>query len=431
MTEYTHKLARSVSIIGVGCTPFGSTSLTPAIKDLTEQELFSWAAINAMEDAGIEAKELEALFHGQVGNVAYSQTLTPAVTYQDWVGMHGAAAIHHEEACGTGYVGFNLAVMAVASGEYDFVLTGGVELMSTKSSIKKPNHIREVPTLPFKVDSIPNILADPSFSRFPSNIAHNAVFSYPPADYLREYGLSWKDFDDVCNALAIHGRRGAVRHPLAIQRKEFAELAKEAGFDSPMEYLRCDQYNPIGSMGHYRKLHGITPADGAAAIILCPTELAHKFKQQPIEVLGVTAASMDTRHPRNEAKITEMVCRQIYRDTGVKPEELDLFLSQDLQIFDQIDSAEIAGYLPHGEGWRAALEGRTAFDGDRPINTNGGRASFGHAFAAAGLADLGEAVIQMRGQAGERQVKKLPETAMIRGVGGGQNATAAILRTIQ
>ena len=275
MTEYTHKLARSVSIIGVGCTPFGNTSVTPAIKDLTEQELFSWAAINAMEDAGIEAKDLEALFHGQVGNVAYSQTLTPAVTYQDWVGMHGAAAIHHEEACGTGYVGFNLAVMAVASGEYDFVLTGGVELMSTKSSIKKPNHIREVPTLPFKVDSIPNILADPSFSRFPSNIAHNAVFSYPPADYLRAYGLSWKDFDDVCNALAIHGRRGAVRHPLAIQRKEFAELAKEAGFDSPMEYLRCDQYNPVGSMGHYRKLHGITPADGAAAIILCPTELAH------------------------------------------------------------------------------------------------------------------------------------------------------------
>ena len=424
-------MMRSVSIIGVGCTPFGNTSTTPAIRDLTEQELFSWAAINAMEDAGVEGKDLELLLQGQVGNIAYSNAMTPAVTYQDWVGMHGACAIHHEEACGTGYVGFNLGVMAVASGACDFVLTGGVELMSTKSFIKKPNHIREVPSLPFKVDSIPNILADPCFSRFPSNIAHNALFAYPPADYIKKYGLTGEELDDVCNALALHGRRGAARNPLAAQQTEFAQLTREAGLEDVMDYLRDDRFNPMGSMHPYRKLHGITPADGAAVLILCPTEMAHRFRQQPIEVLGISGASMDTRHPRNEAKITEMVCRQVYRDTGVKPEEVDLFQSQDLQIFDQIESAEIAGYLPHGEGWRAAMEGRTAFDGDRPINTNGGRASFGHAFAAAGLADVGEVVLQMRGQAGTRQVGKLPETAMVRGIGGGQNATAAILRTAQ
>lgn len=102
-----------------------------------------------------------------------------------------------------------------------------------------------------------------------------------------------------------------------------------------------------------------------------------------------------------------------------------------MKIFDQIDSAEIAGYLPKCEGWRIALDGRTGFDGDRPINTNGGRSRFGHAYAASGLADVGEVVQQMRGQCGSRQVKKLPETALIRGIGGGQNATAAILRAVQ
>lgn len=430
MTTHSRKLTRSVSIIGVGSTPYGSLLTHPKLQNLCEEELFAWAALNAMEDAGIEGKEIEALFHGQLGNIAFSRMMSPAAAYQDWCGMHGTPGIHHEEACGTGYVGFNLAVMAVASGAYDFVLTGGVEVLSCRSNSRRPAHMKEDAPIDFKIGEIAHILADPAFSRFPSNVVHDSLFGYPPADYCRKYGLTWEQFDDTCNALALHCRRGAVRHPLAAQQREFKDIAREAGFDDPMDLLRDTTYNPIGS-DHYRKFHNITNVDGASAVIVCPTELAHKFKQQPVEVLGISASSMDTRHPRNESKITEIVCQQVYQNTGVTPKEIDFFMSQDLKIFDQIESAEIAGYLPRGEGWRMAIEGQTAFDGDRPINTNGGRPSFGHAYGASGLADIQEAVQQMRGQAGDRQVKKLPETAMIRGVGGGQNATAAILRTVQ
>lgn len=430
MSNCAHKLARSVSIIGIGSTPYGNLLTDQRLKNLTEHELFSWAALNAMEDAGIEAKEIEALYHGQLGNISFSKTMAPAASYQDWVGMHGTPGIHHEEACATGYIGFNLGVMAVASGAYDFVLTGGVEVLSCRSNRRRPEHMKEEAPIDFKIGEVAHILADPAFSRFPSNVAHDALFGYPPADYCRKYGLTWEQFDDTCNAIALHCRRGAARHPLAARQREFKEIAKEAGFDDPMDYLRDNTYNPMG-VDHSRRLHGITNADAASAVILCPTELAHKFRQQPIEVLGISAASMDTRHPRNESQITEIVCRQVYQNTGVTAKEIDLFMTQDLKVFDQIESAEIAGYLPRGEGWRLAVEGQTAFDGDKPINTNGGRSSFGHAYGASGLADIGELVEQMRGQAGERQVKKLPETAMIRGIGGGQNATAAILRTVQ
>ena len=426
----SHKLTRSVSIIGVGSTPYGNILTDSRLKGLTEQELFSWAALNAMEDAGIEGKDIEALFHGQNGNIAFSRTMSPAVSYQDWVGMHGATGIHHEEACATGYIGFTLGVMAVASGAYDFVLTGGVELLTNKVNTKKPAYIREPATVQYMIEEIPNTLADPNFSRFPGNVAHNSLFGYPPADYLKKYGITWEQFDDMCNALAIQCRRGAARHPLAIQRVEYDQLAREAGYEDPMDFLRNNPKDPIG-VDHYRKAHYFSRADGASAVIICPTELAHQFKQQPIEVLGISASSMDSRHPRNEAKITEIVCEQIYRDTGVTSKEIDLFMTQDLRIFDQIESAEIAGYLPHGEGWRIAMSGQTGFDGERPINTNGGRPSFGHAYGASGLADIQEMVEQMRGVAGPRQMKKLPETAMIRGIGGGQNATAAILRTVQ
>ncbi len=82
------------------------------------------------------------------------------------------------------------------------------------------------------------------------------------------------------------------------------------------------------------------------------------------------------------------------------------------------------------EGWKYICDGRTAYDGDKPINTNGGRTSFGHAHAASGLADVYEACMQMRGECGERQVKKLPKTTMLRGYGGSQNVAAVLLRTI-
>jgi len=117
-----------------------------------------------------------------------------------------------------------------------------------------------------------------------------------------------------------------------------------------------------------------------------PTEMAKRFKKQPIEVLGVGNAALEGSQCHLEARGTEEAVRQVYELTGVKPEELDLFYANDFLITSHLIAAEIAGYLPKGEGWKYVIEGRTAYDGDKPINTNGGRTSFGHAHAASGLA---------------------------------------------
>ena len=71
----------------------------------------------------------------------------------------------------------------------------------------------------------------------------------------------------------------------------------------------------------------------------------------------------------------------------------------------------------------------SAWDGDKPLNSNGGRTAFGHAHAASGLADVYEACKQIWGEMGEHQVKiKNPKTAMLRGYGGAQNVAAIILQ---
>ena len=98
---------------------------------------------------------------------------------------------------------------------------------------------------------------------------------------------------------------------------------------------------------------------------------------------------------------------------------------KDIKVFtgnsNPMLAAEICEYLPKGEGWQYVRDGRIAFDGDRPVNSNGGRCHYGHAAGASGLHDLYEAVHQMRGDAGATQVKHEVKRTMLRGFGGAQN----------
>jgi acetyl-CoA C-acetyltransferase len=246
--------------------------------------------------------------------------------------------------------------------------------------------------------------------------------------YQQEYGLTDEEMDDTLIHMGMNSRRSASKNPLALARKTYEELAKENGFDDVMEYMKSF-YNP--KMTGYLRASGLElKCDGAAALIVCPTEMASQFTdKKPIEVLGIGNATREANQPHVEVLGTREAMRQVYELTGVKPEEIDLLMANDFFITSQLIAAEESGYLPRGEGWKYFIEGRTAYDGDKPINPNGGRCSFGHAHAASGLADIYEAVMQMRGACGERNVKKLPKTTMIRGFGGAQNLAAIILRT--
>ena len=106
--------------------------------------------------------------------------------------------------------------------------------------------------------------------------------------------------------------------------------------------------------------------------------------------------------------------------TGLTGADMDLFLTNDFYNQSQMLAAEICEYLPKGEGWQYLKEGRMAYTGDRPVNTNGGRCQYGHAAGASGLHDLYEAVHQMRGDA-PAQVNHEVNRAMLRGFGGAQN----------
>ena len=430
------KLNRSVSIIGVGCTPFMYTVDNPETNGLTEGELFGYAALKAMEDAGVNPQDVDFYFHGQASPLNGSNYLTPNIQIGNWFGMKGKGSIHHSEACCTGYLAIDQAANAVASGKFDCVLTGAVEF---GDSVPSPADSVETPKHPYKRDKMTmekflattQWLYDRTYARA-LMAPMELIYDDAAEDYVRTRGITAQQMDDTLNWMAINNRRNAAKNPLAIERREFADIAKEKGFDDVMTYMRSP-YNP--RMGDFLRMEGVErKCDGAAAAIVCATEMipqiAKNLKHKPIEILGVGNAACEATTPHFEIRATEEAVRQVYAATGVKPEELDLFFANDFIITSHLISAEIAGYLPWGEGWKYICEGRTAYDGDKPINTNGGRTSFGHAHAASGLADVYEACMQMRGECGERQVKKLPKTTMLRGYGGAQNIAAVLLRTI-
>lgn len=422
-----NKYSRSVSIIGIGATPFMDVNGNPDTKGLTEGELFGAAAISAMEDAGLEPRDIDFFYHASANPHFFNFAVTPNMQVADWIGMRGKGSVHHSEACCSGYVALEQAVMAVASGTYDIVLTGGVEMPLGLPDGTKPACFRKSITTE---DIIPDLdsIYERCFTRMMLG-GPGVIFDDWMEMYARENGLSDEQVDEILNTMAYHSRRAASLNPLALYQDSFDDLAKEMGYDDPMEYLKSP-FNP--KMTHYLRVSGNAPsADGAVCVIVCPTEMAKKYTDTPIEILGIGASAIDAASPHLEKRATAEAARQVYELTGMKPEDMDLFMCNDFILSSQLLAAEEVGYLPKGEGWKYVLDGRTAFDGDKPCCTNGGRTAYGHAMGASGLADIYEAVLQMKGLAGKHQVKKKPEHTFIRGYGGAQNVRAIILETVK
>lgn len=419
------KTLRSVSIVGIGATPFFNAETNSTYSGLTHGELFGHAALDAMKDAGVEPRDVQFFYHGAANPHVLENAITPNLQVADWFGMRGKGSMSHSEGCCTGYIALEEAVMAVASGMYDIVLTGACDMGTGMPDGNTPAFMRVPMSTEVLFPDLDSIF-DRAYGRYLGGgpgMNHDDWINF----YATENGLTEDQIDDVLAHQAYHFRRAAALCPRAIRRTPFEDLAKEAGYDDVWEYMKSP-YNP--KMTQYlRTSSDSCVADGAAACIVVPTEIAKQFNPKPIEVLGVGASVLDAIVPHLEKKATAEAARQVYEVTGLTPDDIDLLYVNDFIGSSAFLAAEEVGYLPKGEGWKYVLDGRIAFDGDKPMNTNGGRTSYGHAFGASGMADIFEAVTQMRGDAGERQVKKLPKHVFLRGFGGAQNVRAIILES--
>lgn len=427
----SRELARSVSVIGMGITKYGDTDVTPELKDMSLQDMAAWACMEAMEDAGVNPRDIDKLVLGEVCAVnGNAQSIAPNHGMLEWLGMRGKASVHHSEACATPFDCFNEAVLEVASGRYDIVMCVDTDSARHVTAPDKPSHI----TYPS------NYYKDLYGREWPGgNTCQNTAWdrwsggTYTSFDqigrhYIREAGITDEEFADAINGQSITAREHGAMNPKAFAQTKWQDVAKARGFEDVNEFFRS-KYNPKLSE-YLRPNSWMMLSEGAAAIIVCATDIADRYRQKPIEVVNLAQYDLSVMNGCPTIDMNEGAAKQIYEITGYKPEDIEYFETTDGDLTDALSSAEACGYLPKGEGWKYFRDGETRFDGKKPMNTDGGHQAYGHAFGASGLATIGEVIYQMRGTADARQITPAPKLSMMRGWGAGQSVTTYIFRSV-
>ena len=385
------RLSRGVAVVGAGMTRFHHK----VHSDKTSRELFVEAGIEAMDsvDNGIELDDIGALFVGNFSSDVFEKQTHTAALMADWFGLTPKASTRVEDACASSGVAVNLGVLAVASGAYDAVMVGGVEKMRTLGTEEVTD------TLAMAADGVYEVGAGFTFP---------GLYAALATAHFARYGSSWEQLA----VITIKNHHNGALNPKAHFQSEVMDTAVRLGerqgmtFSDEMEFLRS-RLNPV--VAYPLRLFDCCPiSDGAAAIILAAEDVAKKFTDAPIYIRGIGQASdsmaLHDRPDLTTLKATRLAASQAYKIAGVDANDVDVADVHDCFTIAEVLATEDLGFFPKGEGGKAAAEGRTALDGDMPVNPDGGLKAKGHPVGATGAAMAYEMFLQLRGQAGKHQV---------------------------
>ncbi|MBB2747129.1 UNVERIFIED_ORG: acetyl-CoA C-acetyltransferase [Microbispora rosea subsp. rosea] len=353
-------------VYGVGASRFGRQPRRSG------SSLGQEAILEAMEDAGVDS--VDAVYAGTV----FGAPGTAQRALQD-AGITGVPILTFENACATSSTAFHEARHAVMSGRYERVLCLGIETMT--SSFNGP------------------ITPEVTDSEGRAGLALPGVYAMVASRYAYLHGLDRRAMAQV----AVKNRRHGSLNPRAQHGKEVTleqVLASRMVADPLTLYQCCD----------------ISDA-ATAAVVGVP-----RGNGRDVRIAGSALRSgglWDHRstHPWGYELMGE-VAAAAWEDAGIGPEEVDLFEVHDAFTIGEITATEALGLTAPGGGAELVLSGHTALGGKQPVNPSGGLLSRGHPLGATGLAQIAEAVWQLRGDAGGRQVEGA-RVAAVETMGGG------------
>ncbi len=423
MATVTRKrqLARQVAIVGAGLSQFG------AFPEKDSRDLFVEAFQDMMGtmDKAFDIDDIECAYIGNYSSDLFETQGHTAPIVADWLGMTPIPITRIENACASSGSALREGVMAIASGMYDIVLVGGMEKMTnlptegvTDVLASAADGLYEVPAgLTFP--GIFGAIAKAHMDRYETNL-----------DHLLKVGI--KNHNN--GALNPKAQFNVTIRDMMERRKARAEQRGQEvpDWQTELDFLHDDQANPW--IAWPLRLYDCAPiTDGASCILLVSAEIAHNFTDRPVALAGFGQASGKPLHDADELtslSAAREASRQAYEMAGITPDDVDLAEVHDCFTIAEIVASEDLGFFAPGEGPRAVDEGRTALDGDRPINTSGGLKSKGHPVGASGVGQVVEIYHQLRGEAGERQAKKSKlDVGLTHNVGGtGGTCVVNVLR---
>ncbi len=362
---------RSVSIIGIGETRMGR------FPDRSIRDMILEAGTKAINDSGIDKKSIEAVYLGNFDGQQLCGQGHMGPLVSEVLDLGNIPTVRTEGACASGSLAFRMGLTAVMSGMYDIVLVGGVEKMTHRATDDVTEAL--VSAMDYELE------ATQGFT-FPANFAMMA----------NRYFYEYRNVKKEMAMCAVNAHRNASLNPDAQMPKEITlEKALAASpIATPLSLFDCSLVT-----------------DGAAFLVLATTEIAKKIKKhRVVEVIGSGHAgdniTLFSKKAITSFSAAKLAAKQAYNQANLKPADIDFAEVHDCFTITQIINIEDLGFAEPGYGADLVAEGGIALEGKKPINSSGGLKAKGHPIGATGLSQIFEVVTQLRGDAGQRQLKK-------------------------
>ena len=394
---------RDVAVVGAGIIQFGRRD------EDSLMDMLALAGLKALDDAGLGDKGVDALYVANMGSGILQHQTGLASALVDRLSLLPAAAETIENGPASGASAIKNGLLAVASGYYDVVLVVGGEKMREVTGWRATDFVA---TMTHPVVEYPYGITLPGMAGMFTRL------------YMEKYGVT----REMLIAIALKNQEMGALNPYA--HVEMA-LSKEGIFDSRDAVVN----NPLTADPLH--LYDACPvSDGAAAVVLCPKEMAKKFNKTPIWIAGfgqaTDAHTLQERQDPTELKAVTLAAQQAFERAKLKPSDINVAELHDAFTILEIAESEHVGFFKKGEGGKAALAGKTRLGGQIPINVSGGLKARGHPVGATGIAQVVDITFQLRHELPkERQVKNAQNGLTVNFGGFGNNVLAFVLRRVE
>ncbi len=372
---------REVAVIGIGMKRWGE------IWEYSIRDLLVQSALMALDDAGVD--KVDAMYIGCMSSGLFCDQEHLGSIGPDMAGLCPTPGIRIESACASGGLAFRTGYMHVASGMADMVMAAGVEKMTDVDGGKATFALATAAEQEYEVYN---------------GVTFPGLYAMMANHHMNKYGTT----RDQLAQVAVKNHHNGSMNPLAqFRMKVTADQVKNAVMVSdPLTLLDC---SPI--------------TDGSAAVILCSMDKAKELsKKRLVKVTGSGHASdtiqLAQRDDLSFLKSTAVAADEAFKMAGRKPSDMDFAEVHDCFTIAEIMVIEALGFADKGKGGPATTDGKTALDGEIPINASGGLKSKGHPVGATGVAQIVELTKQIRGEADEGRQLKKADIGLAQNMGG-------------
>ena len=380
-----------VYLVGVGMTPFGKF-LDRTVKDLTLE-----AVTGALADAGAGKADIESAFFANTSQSPMEgQYMVGGEIALREMGFSGIPISNVENACASASTAFHLAYTNIKAGLSDVALAVGAEKMTSRDKTKSMAifdgawDVHGVDELTRRLLQLGEGMTPPPGREADANM--RSVFMDVYAALAKFHMKTFGTTERQLAAVAAKNHHHSTFNPLSQYRNDMSidDVLNARMISWPLTLPMCA---PI--------------SDGAAAAILVGEEALDRFDRK--RAVKICASVLGSGSDRKPEEVEKHICRRAalkaYDIAGVGPDDMSVAEVHDASAFAEIVQVENLGFCKFGDGGKLAERGETALGGRIPVNPSGGLESKGHPIGATGLGQIYELVLQLRGEAGQRQVE--------------------------